>query len=64
MKQFVFDIVLGQNSMLRAYFNKTKVDEILQAHQRGEACSKEVFCLLVLELWHQAFISKMTSIHV
>jgi asparagine synthase (glutamine-hydrolysing) len=64
MRQFVFDTVSGQNSMLRAYFNKTKVDEILQAHQRGEVYSKEVFCLLVLELWHHAFISKMTSIHV
>jgi asparagine synthase (glutamine-hydrolysing) len=58
MKELLFDTVMGESSMISSYFNMTKVDEILQAHQWGGVYSKEVFSLLVLELWHQAFISK------
>jgi len=55
MKDFVFDTVLSQNAALFAYFSKHKIRELLQMHQEGEDCSKEVFCLLVLELWHQIY---------
>jgi asparagine synthase (glutamine-hydrolysing) len=55
MKEFVFDTVLRQNNSISSYFNKKEVEAILQAHQRGEGHSKEVFSLLVLEFWHQKF---------
>ena len=63
MKEFVFDTLLRQDNFISSYFNLGKVEEILQAHQHGKAFSKEVFSMLVLELWHQAFIKKKTHIH-
>jgi asparagine synthase (glutamine-hydrolysing) len=56
MKEFVFDNIIRQNSELSIYFSKTKLREILEAHQRGEGYSKEIFSLLVLELWLQTFL--------
>jgi asparagine synthase (glutamine-hydrolysing) len=62
MKELVFDTVLRQDNTVSSYFNKTKVEGILQAHQRGEGYSGEVFSLLVLELWHKAFAEKGDSL--
>jgi asparagine synthase (glutamine-hydrolysing) len=56
MQDFVFDTILGQNAVSGSYFSKDKVRELLQMHQRGDGGSREVFCLLVLELLHQLFV--------
>jgi asparagine synthase (glutamine-hydrolysing) len=55
LNEFVFETVLNPNSVLRTYFCKDEIVKLLQMHQRGEGCSQEVFCLLVLELLHQQF---------
>lgn len=56
LKEFVFETILDKNSAVRAYFNDKALLQLLQAHQRGEGGSQEVFSLLVLELWHQQFV--------
>jgi asparagine synthase (glutamine-hydrolysing) len=63
MQEFLLDIVLGQSSFISRYFNRAKVEDVLQAHQRGEGYSKEVFSLLVLELWHKGFVGKRDFDH-
>ncbi len=50
MRGFVGDTLHDQNVAIGSYFSKTKINELLQQHQRGNGRSKEVFCLLVLEL--------------
>ena len=56
LKDFVFETILDKNSALSAYFCDEALLKLLQAHQRGEGGSQEVFSLLVLELWHQQFV--------
>jgi asparagine synthase (glutamine-hydrolysing) len=56
MKDFVFDTILGTNAASGVYFCKQEVSKLLQAHQQGENYSKEVFSLLVFELWHRRFV--------
>jgi asparagine synthase (glutamine-hydrolysing) len=55
LKEFVFGTVLSMNAALASYFSTDKVRELPQIHQKGESCSQEVFCPIVLELWHKAF---------
>lgn len=57
MKDFVFETILGKNSALRAYFMEDTLIHLLQEHQKGQGGSQEVFSLLMLELWHQQFVS-------
>jgi len=56
MKEFVFDTVLAQDAATGSYFRRDSVLKLLQEHQRGNGHSKEVFCLLVFELWHRQFL--------
>jgi asparagine synthase (glutamine-hydrolysing) len=56
LKEFVFDTILSKQAALASYFRKEAMVKLLDAHQRGEGASKEVFSLLVLELWHRQFV--------
>jgi len=58
MKDFVFDTILSKQAALASYFRNDALLKLLHAHQRGEGSSKEVFSLLVLELWHRQFFQR------
>jgi len=58
MRNYISDTLLGQNIAICSYFNKAKIHDILNAHQLCKGFSKEVFSLMVLELWHKAFIGE------
>jgi asparagine synthase (glutamine-hydrolysing) len=55
MKEFVFDTILSEAAGLRSYFRKEALVKVLADHQKHKGYAKEVFSLLVLELWHQRF---------
>ncbi len=55
LKPFVFDTLLASDAATSAYFSPAAVRRLLQTHQEGRGCSKEVFSLLVLELWLRKF---------
>lgn len=61
LKEFVRDTLLGQGSALKPYFSGDALREIVNMHQQGASCSKEVFCLVVLELWHRQFLGGPSS---
>ncbi len=55
LKGFVSDVLLG-DSAISQYLNKDQLRRlVLEAPERTTA-PKEIFSLLVLELWHQQFI--------
>ena len=56
LKDFVRDTLLDKGSALKTYFRGDAIREIIDRQQRGANCSSEVFCLLVLELWHRQFL--------
>ncbi len=55
LNDFVFDTVLSSNSAALTYFCKKTLTDLLTSNQQGKGCPKEVFSLLVLELWHNRF---------
>jgi asparagine synthase (glutamine-hydrolysing) len=56
LRDFIFDTILAKGAFSASYFSRSEVRAILEAYQRGERLAKEVFSLLVLELWHMKFM--------
>jgi asparagine synthase (glutamine-hydrolysing) len=57
LREFVMDTVGGAQAALSSYFDRNALHGILEHQQQGGGGAKEVFSLLVLELWHQRFLS-------
>jgi asparagine synthase (glutamine-hydrolysing) len=60
LKEFVLDTVLAPSAALRAYFRTDALRDMVDGFYRDGRGSKEVFCLLVLELWLQRFATAET----
>jgi asparagine synthase (glutamine-hydrolysing) len=58
LKRRVEDILLSDRAASRGYFQKGEVNRLLQADSRSGRFSKEIFSLLVVELWHRAFVDR------
>jgi asparagine synthase (glutamine-hydrolysing) len=58
LKSWVNEILLDGRSLSRGYFRKRAVENLLAEDERNGGHSKEVFSLLVLELWHREFLDK------
>lgn len=56
MKEFVSDTILAKDAALDSYFCRKTIANLLQSNQQGKGYSKEIFSLLVFELWHKQFI--------
>ena len=56
LKQQVEDVLLSERCLSRGYFQKAEVSRLLETNSRDGKFAKEVFCLLVLELWHRTFL--------
>jgi asparagine synthase (glutamine-hydrolysing) len=56
LKDVVADILLDSRSISRGYFRKTAVQDLIERNSRSGRYSAELFSLVVLELWHRAFI--------
>lgn len=54
----VGDVLNDRTTTNRGYFERGAVTNILDENGRSGHYSKEVFSLLVLELWHRAFVDK------
>src|SRR4030067_1664843 len=55
MHETLKEILLDQKSIKRGYFNKKGLEIILEDNKSSGLYSKEIFSLLVLELWHKTF---------
>jgi len=50
------EVLLSERSLSRGHFEKEAILRLLKANARDGKFAKEVFCLLVLELWHRRFV--------
>jgi asparagine synthase (glutamine-hydrolysing) len=62
LKDLVHDTLLSQKALDRNYFNREGIEKILSANLCESKYAKEVFSLLILELWHRAFIDREADI--
>jgi asparagine synthase (glutamine-hydrolysing) len=51
----VADLLLSDQANRRGYYRRSEVEKLLQANRQTGTASKEVFCLIVTELWHRQF---------
>jgi asparagine synthase (glutamine-hydrolysing) len=56
LKDLVSDILLDSKSISRGYFRKRAVEDLIEHNSRSSRYGGEIFSLVVLELWHRAFI--------
>ncbi len=54
LRQPVEDVLLSPEARSRGYFRKGAVARLLHANARQGRHSREIFCLLTLELWHRS----------
>jgi asparagine synthase (glutamine-hydrolysing) len=59
LRKMVKETLLDQKAIGRGYFNRDGIEKILSANLNEGNYDKEVFSLLVLELWHREFIDKV-----
>jgi len=61
LKDQFMDILLDSKSLSRGYFRKSAVQDLFESNSPSSPCSSEIFSLVVLELWHRAFIDQLES---
>lgn len=61
LRNFIEDVLLDQRANERGYFNRNEIEKMLSVNLSQGNFPKEVFSLLVLELWHREFIDKTSG---
>jgi len=56
LKDTVSDILLDSKTISRGYFRREAIESLIERNTRSTRHTAEVFSLVVLELWHRAFI--------
>ena len=56
LREWANEILLAPETTSRGYFQQKTVEGMIQRFHAGAGYSKEIFALIVLELWHRAFI--------
>ncbi len=56
LKDTVADILLDSKSIGRGYFQRQAIEDLINRNSRSVRYTPEVFSLVVLELWHRAFV--------
>jgi asparagine synthase (glutamine-hydrolysing) len=56
LKDFVLDTLLGQRAALTSYFKRETLQQIVSGFHRDGVGGKEVFSLVLFELWHRRFL--------
>jgi asparagine synthase (glutamine-hydrolysing) len=56
LKDLVWNVLMDSRTINRGYFRKTAIEGMLRANSNGSNCSKDIFSLLSLELWHRTFL--------
>ncbi len=62
LRDYIHDSLFAADSFASRYLRTAEVRRLLEDQRRGAGTSKEVFSLLVLELWYQRFLMPPTGV--
>jgi asparagine synthase (glutamine-hydrolysing) len=63
LKGWVRELLLDRETLARGYFDRGCIEYLISQNDvRGGVYSKEIFSLVVLELWHREFVGRQHSI--
>lgn len=58
MSRYVDDCLLSDSSVIKSYFNKDYINQLVSDHKAGrQNYLRHIYLLISLELWHRTFIS-------
>lgn len=63
LADYVSDVLLDTRTIQRGYFHRSAVERLLVNHRESGRHTREVFALLVLELWHRTFADALPLPH-
>ncbi|WP_082125896.1 asparagine synthase (glutamine-hydrolyzing) [Silvibacterium bohemicum] len=58
LQGWVNEILMDPRTLCRGYFQQRTVEELIQRNSSGSDYSKEIFSLVVLELWFRTFVDQ------
>lgn len=58
LKEFSREVLLDRRTLARGYFKKRAIESLLQLAEKDRMYGKEIFSLIVLELWHREFVDE------
>lgn len=58
LREWVSGILLDRKTVSRGYFQRSGIEDLLRRNLDGPGYSKEIFALVVLELWHRSFVDQ------
>jgi asparagine synthase (glutamine-hydrolysing) len=61
MRDSVSNILLDRETIDRGYFKKSAVEKLIRDNSESGGYAKEIFSLVVLELWHREFLRSGNS---
>jgi asparagine synthase (glutamine-hydrolysing) len=56
LRDSIHDVLLDRETLGRGYFKKSAIEKLLHDNLESDAHAKDIFSLLVLELWHRQFL--------
>lgn len=57
-REWVKEVLLDSKTLSRGYFQRSAIENLIRTNELNGRYSKEVFCLIVLELWHRIFLDE------
>jgi asparagine synthase (glutamine-hydrolysing) len=58
LREFSRDLLLDRRTLARGYFKKSVIESLLHQAETSAMYGKEIFSLIVMELWHREFLSE------
>lgn len=58
LRGWIRELLLDGKTINRGYFAAPRVEELLARDDAGHGCSKEIFSLVTLEMWHRTFLER------
>jgi asparagine synthase (glutamine-hydrolysing) len=58
LRGWVADVLLDRRTLSRGYFRKNAIENLIDRNLDEAKYAKEIFSLVVLELWHRAFVDR------
>ena len=62
LKDWVHQVLFDQRTIERGYFEKSQIEKLIAKDQQQGGFSKEIFCLVNLELWHRTFVDRKSLV--
>ena len=58
LRSWVSDLLLDPKAISRGYFKRNAIEELIRRNIQATGYPKDIFALVVLEIWHRTFVDQ------